>query len=461
MGAQWAGSGRRIRGAHPGSGVRIVRALPVLVVAALAAVAWFGTVATAIADDVVDTPWVGVDERGTEVIELYFVFSSTCPHCQAAIPHVTRLAQERPWLRVWWLQADAGDPRVTEIATMVADEIGEPIRAVPTFMYCGTMVTGWDGPDGVGATLAFELEACRQVRLLGGSTTTSTSADEVVAVPGFGEVRSSSVPLPIFTGIVAGLDAFNPCAFFVLLFLLSLLVHARSRARMLTVGVTFVVVSGVLYFVFMAAWLNLFLVTDNLRWVTIVAGSLAIVLGVLSAKDFFVPGTGPSLAIPESSRPGLFSRMRGLLSIESLAPVLGATVVLAVVANSYELLCTAGLPMVFTRVLTLNDLPSSTYYGYLALYNVIYVVPLLAIVGVFVWTLGSRKLQPAEGRALKLLSGAMMLGLGGTLLLAPQLLEQVGTAVAVIAAALALTIVVVAVDRRLHPIAPRGSTKPG
>ncbi len=431
----------------------------VVAVAAFVPVAWAAT--AAIADDLPDAPWVGVDDDGAEVIELYFVFSSTCPHCQAAIPHVTRIAHDRPWLRVWWLQADAGDPQVVEIASAIAEEIGEPIRAVPTFMYCGTMVTGWDGPDGVGAALASGLDACHGSHLAGAVTTTTLAPDEAVSVPGFGEVRSSSVPLPVFTAIVASLDAFNPCAFFVLLFLLSLLVHARSRARMAAVGVTFVVVSGVLYFVFMAAWLNLFLVTDNLRWVTLIAGALAVVLGALSAKDFFLPGAGPSIGIPESSRPGLFARMRGLLSIESLAPVLGATVLLAAVANSYELLCTAGLPMVFTRVLTLNELPTPTYYGYLAMYNVIYVVPLLAIVGVFVWTLGSRKLQPVEGRALKLLSGAMMLGLGATLLFAPRLLEQVGTAVAVIAASLAITIAVVALDRRWHLRAPGGSVRPG
>lgn len=392
-------------------------------------------------------PWTGVDEDGNEVVELYFVFSSTCPHCQAAIPSVVDLEESNDWLRVWWLQADSGDERVADIATSVAAVIGEPIRAVPTFMYCGTMRTGWDGPDGMGAVLAAELAACREAMIVGGTTTTTVVAEESVEVPGVGEVTASSVPLPIFTALVAGLDAFNPCAFFVLLFLLSLLVHARSRARMAWVGLVFVIVSGVLYFVFMAAWLNLFLVTENLRTVTLIAGGIAIVLGALSAKDYFAPEIGPSVSIPEGAKPGLFARMRSLIAIDRLFPVIVATVTLAVVANSYELLCTAGLPMVFTRVLTLNDLPTPTYYGYLVLYNVIYVIPLLAIVGGFVWTLGSRKLQPSEGRVLKLVSGTMMLGLGTVLLFAPDLLERVGTAVLVVLGAVAVSGLTVALTR--------------
>ena len=95
--------------------------------------------------------------------------------------------------------------------------------------------------------------------------------------------------------------------------------------------------------------------------------------------------------------------------------ILIGTTVLAIAANSYELLCTAGLPLVFTRVLTLNDLSTPTYYGYLVLYNVVYVVPLLLIVAGFVLTLGRRKLQEAEGRFLKLMSGLMMLGLDNIL----------------------------------------------
>ncbi len=418
-----------------------------LVTASILAIPILFSVAPAAATETYDEPWIGTDQDGAEVVELYFVFSSTCPHCQAAIPFVLEFEEANDWVRVWWLQADSGDERVADIATSVASVIGEPIQAVPTFMYCGTMHTGWDGPDGMGAVLESELSACREAMTAGGATTTTVAAEESVEVPGIGEVTASSVPLPVFTALVAGLDAFNPCAFFVLLFLLSLLVHARSRARMAWVGLVFVMVSGVLYFVFMAAWLNLFLVTENLRMVTLIAGGIAVALGALSAKDYFAPEVGPSVSIPEEAKPGLFARMRSLIAIDRLLPVIVATVTLAIVANSYELLCTAGLPMVFTRVLTLNDLPTPTYYGYLALYNVIYVIPLLAIVAGFVWTLGSRKLQPSEGRVLKLVSGTMMLGLGAVLIFAPDLLERVGTAVLVVLGAVAVTVLTVVVTR--------------
>jgi hypothetical protein len=106
--------------------------------------------------------------------------------------------------------------------------------------------------------------------------------------------------------------------------------------------------------------------------------------------------------------------------------------------------------MVYTRVLTLNELSDGGYYAYLVLYNLIYVLPLLVIVLLFVWTLGSRKLQEREGRVLKLVSGLMMTGLGGLLLLAPESLDNLVTALVLLGGALVVAFLVVTVDRRIR-----------
>jgi hypothetical protein len=127
--------------------------------------------------------------------------------------------------------------------------------------------------------------------------------------------------------------------------------------------------------------------------------------------------------------------------------------VLAVVANSYELLCTAGFPMVYTRVLTLRELPGWLYYGYLGLYNLAYVVPLLIIVILFSVTLGSHKLSEFEGRLLKLLSGMMMLVLGLVLLFQPVLLQNLLVVVGLLVAALLGTGLVVLLEKWLR-VAP-------
>jgi hypothetical protein len=217
---------------------------------------------------------------------------------------------------------------------------------------------------------------------------------------------------------------------------------------MLLVGGTFVLISGLVYFVFMAAWLNVFLLIGELRAVTLVAGLVAVSLAAINIKDYFRFRSGPSLSIPESKKPDLYQRMRRLVAARSLVAMLLGTAVLAVVVNSYELLCTAGLPMVYTRILTLREADTFIYYLYLVLYNIVYVVPLLVIVLLFVLRFGSRKLGEREGRLLKLASGMMMLGLGAVMLLAPAALNNAAIAIGLLLAAMALTTAIHLVSRK-------------
>lgn len=427
------------------------RALFLIVIALLGSVllgAATAAAATSTDPDVTELWYPGTTEGAPE-ISFYFVYSETCPHCAAAKPFIDELESRYDWLQLRRISTQAAtDAEINEVVGLAAG-LDREIQGVPTFLFCERMEVGFDSAETTGVAIEERLVRCREAQQAsaGPVPTTEAPEEEDLYVPVLGDIDANAVSLPLFTIAVAGLDAFNPCAFFVLLFLLSLLVHARSRWRMALVGGVFVAISGVMYFAFMAAWLNVFLVTGQLRWVTAVAGAVAVTLALLNLKDYFRPDMAGSVSIPDSAKPGLFARMRTLTTGDALGAVLVGTITLAAVANSYELLCTAGFPLVFTRVLTLNELPTSSYYGYLVLYNIVYVIPLLIIVGAFVWTLGSRKLSENEGRFLKLMSGAMMLGLGLLLLVKPDLLENMLAAVGIMGAALAAALGVSLVGR--------------
>jgi hypothetical protein len=368
---------------------------------------------------------------GTIALDLFW--SESCPHCREALPAAAAMAAERPWIDLRIHEVSAAPANVLLYRRMAA-ELGEEALYVPAFIFCGEMHTGFD-PKATPALLAERLEACRA---RGG---TAAGGEPEVALPWLGRLDTRAWSLPVLTVTLAGLDAFNPCAFFVLLFLLSLMVHAKSRGRMLAVGGLFVAVSGLAYFAFMAAWLNLFVLVGHLPTVTLAAGLVAVLLGAINIRDSFRAGEPAALAIPEAAKPRLFARMRGLIGAPGLAAMLGGTAVLAVAANGYELLCTAGFPMVFTRVLTLRVADPAAQYLYLAFYNLVYVLPLLAIVAAFAFTLGQRRLGEAEGRSLKLLSGLMMLGLGGVLVLAPELVEDPRAALGLAGGALVVALI--------------------
>ncbi len=245
--------------------------------------------------------------------------------------------------------------------------------------------------------------------------------------------------LLIFTVVIAALDSINPCAFFILLSLLSLLLHARSRKKLLVVGVIFALTSGIIYFAYMSAWLNLFLAFKGIKYVNLIAGFIALIIAFINIKEYFIFKKGPSLTIPDEAKPGIFQKMRGLLSLESLPTLIVATVLLAITVNLYELLCTLGFPMVYTKILTNLNLPLWKYYTYLVIYNAIYILPLLAIVLITAITLGRKKLSELEGRLLKLLSGYLMLSLGASLIFIPDALENLTSSIGLILIAIGLT----------------------
>ncbi|MDP3512619.1 MAG: hypothetical protein Q8S20_07700 [Sulfuritalea sp.] len=387
-----------------------------------------------------DDAWIVTGTDGQPQVQLYFFWSLTCPHCTAAHPYIEAIPQARPWVKLHALELTRHPENVRRYEAM-ARGLGEEAASVPAWLFCGEMYVGWGDDETTGAMLRRRLDDCRAraAGVAGAAETTAQPPAASIDLPLIGALDPASLSLPALTLVLAGLDAFNPCAFFVLLFLLSMMAHQKSRTRMLAIGGVFVAVSGLMYFAFMAAWLNVFQLFGHLAWVTLAAGALAVFVGAVNVKDYFWFEQGLTLSIPESRKPDIFRRARDILSAESLPAMIAATAFLAIAANFYELLCTAGFPMVYTRLLTLADLSPASRYGYLAAYNLIYVLPLAAIVAVFAGSLGARKLSEREGRLLKLMSGVMMLELGALLLLAPERVSQVGIAFGLLAAAVGIT----------------------
>ncbi|WP_442509391.1 hypothetical protein SH528x_000960 [Novipirellula sp. SH528] len=251
----------------------------------------------------------------------------------------------------------------------------------------------------------------------------SETSGDAIEVPFWGRLQVDKLGLPLFTLLIGLIDGFNPCAMWILVFLLSVLVNIKDRRKIVIIAGTFVVVSGLAYFAFMAAWLNLFILVGIIRPVQIALGALALFIGGVNVKDFFAFKKGISLSIPERHKPGLYRRVREIVAAKYLTVALSGAVALAVIVNMIELLCTAGLPALYTQILTLQNLPAWGNYLYLGLYILAYMFDDALLVVIVVTTLSHRKLQEREGRWLKLISGLVILLLGLVMLFRPQWLQ--------------------------------------
>jgi glutaredoxin len=355
-----------------------------------------------------------------------------CPHCEKAEEFLKLLAFEQPRLLIV-VRDIHRDPGALERLMDIAEAAGTSL-SVPTFQVRGQTIVGFAGQESTGRLIRNILaspppkrqsppgtaETCEPEAPQPCETDTGTAGPDTFELTFLGRrITLEQVGLPLFTIAMGLLDGFNPCSMWVLILMISLLAPMQDRMRMFAVAGAFIAVEGIAYFIFMAAWLNLFLIIGLSRVSEIVIAGIAMLAGAINLKDFWVYGWGVSLSIPESARPGIYARIRAILQAENLRGAMIGAVVLAVLVQIVEFLCTSGFPALYTRILTMRQLEGLSYYGYLLLYNLAYMLDDAIVLGIGIITLSQRRLQEKEGRWLKLISGIVMVGLGLYLLISP------------------------------------------
>jgi glutaredoxin len=352
-----------------------------------------------------------------------------CPHCEKAETFLHTLQQEQPALSIVILDISKQLDALQRLQLLAKNQGIKTVR-IPAFQIRGQLLIGYSDETSTGQLIRDVLAQTQTVKNNQDSSGSceaeqvnsceaTTPVKPTFAVNFLGHKLSlEDVGLPLFTLAMGLLDGFNPCSMWVLLLVISLLAPMNNRPRMLAIAGTFVAVEGIAYFMFMAAWLNLFLLIGLSRVSEIAIAVIALVAGLLNLKDFWRFGWGVSLSIPNAAKPAIYERIRNILQAKNMTAAIIGAVILAVLVQIVEFMCTSGFPALYTRILTLKQLDTVSYYGYLLLYNVAYMLDDLIILSIGVITLSQHRLQEKEGRWLKFISGLTMVGLGIYLLVA-------------------------------------------
>ena len=344
------------------------------------------------------------------VRELQVFVRDGCPHCQDAEVFLDSLTPEQLGDVRVVVRDVVADPQARQDLERATAAAGVAHPGVPTFVLGESVIIGFDDAQRMGQ---------RVLALIQAEPGAPAAAEPAVNTRWFGPLSASQLGLPLFTLVIGLLDGFNPCATWVLLFLLSLLVRLQDRRRMILISVCFVLASGAVYYAFMAAWLNVFLAFRLTNTLRLGLAALALLIGALNVKDFFAFGQGPSLQIPEAAKPKIYERMRAVINAPSLGLALLSVTALALIVNLVELLCTAGFPAIYTAILTQHDVSTAGRYAYLGLYIAGYIADDALMVTLAIVAIQRYRLTETAGRYLKLLAGSMMLLLGLVLLLRP------------------------------------------
>jgi thiol-disulfide isomerase/thioredoxin len=392
-----------------------------------------------------------------EPVTITLFWGDGCPHCAAEKQFLDGLVARHPDVVVDAYEVWNDEANLQRFVDTAAAH-GVEASGVP-----GTFVAGraWIGfSDAIGAEIEAVVEA-ELDRLASSSPAPSASgqpgpdasvapSSEAIELPVVGRIDPAAGSLVATTALIALVDGFNPCSLWVLSILLAMMLHSGSRRRLLAVGVTFLVVAGAAYGLFM---LGLFAALDWIgysTWVRFAIAAVVAAFGIVAIKDYFWYGRGPSLSIPEDRKPGIVRRSRQLaLSERSLIALVPITALLAAGVSLLELPCTAGFPVMWNGILADRGVAGAAFAGLLLLYLAVYLLDEVVLFGLALATMRVTRMQERHGRALKLVAGSVMIALAAVMLIMPGLLDSVPGALAVFGSALTVAVLVLLVAPRL------------
>jgi thiol-disulfide isomerase/thioredoxin len=437
----------------------------------------------------------------TDQVVVYLFWGEGCPHCAKAKPFLENLSREYPQVEVMDFEvyyvmenrvllaemAAAFDFEARAVPTIFvgerywegfSDQLGQTIETyVVDCLQSGCPDPGRDiipgreveqptpvpevTPSQAAAALeatAIPQEVAETDTATGSAPDTGSSNEEwveasnVIDVPLLGAVNLSGHSLTVATTLIAFVDGFNPCSLWVLSILMALTLHTGSRKKVLVIGLVFITVTAAVYVLFIAGLFTVLTVVSFLGWIQVVVALVALFFALVNIKDYFWYKEGISFTIADDKKPGIYQRARHVLNAsDSLWGMIGATVVMAAGVSLVEFSCTAGFPVLWTNLLTAQNVGAGTFALLLLLYMLIYQIDELAIFMVAVLTLKASRLEEKHGRILKLVGGMLMLTLVVVMIVEPALMNNLSNSLLIFGAAFAGALIVLLVHRQILP----------
>ncbi len=372
----------------------------------------------------------------SSIPSIYFFRGEGCPHCAKEEIFLEKLKKEYPGLQVHDFEVWHNSEN-RRLLQQVGRELGATVRGVPFTVIGDKYIEGYLNEETTGEQIRLYLEQCQQLECrdvvgeilraqtnppsdIGTDNEKKDNIPLVFSVPLLGEIDAKSLSLPLLTIVIGALDGFNPCAMWVLIFLIGLLLGMKNRKRMWILGITFLVASAVVYFVFMAAWLNLLLFLGFVVWIRLAIGLLALVGGGVNLREWWQNKEGTCKVTGSEKRQKIFTRLRQVTTQRSFILALGGVILLAFAVNLVELICSAGLPAVYTQVLALSNLATWQYYAYLLLYIIIFLLDDIIVFTVAMITLQLTGMSTKYSRYSNLIGGIIMIIIGILLIVKPE-----------------------------------------
>lgn len=231
-------------------------------------------------------------------------------------------------------------------------------------------------------------------------------------IPILGKINAKKTSLTLVGIILGFIDGFNPCAMWILLLLINMTIGMKDKRKMITIGLTFILTSGIIYFLSM---LGMSVIID-LTMVNIVRDLIAVVAIILGFYNLYVyiktrKDTGCHV-VDKNKRKGIIKKINEIMSKKSTILAIMGTILLASSVNLVELACSLGFPTIYLELLSLNNIHGIAKIIYLIIYIFFYLIDDLVVFLIAVFTLKSKGISTRYNKFVNLIGGLLMILMG-------------------------------------------------
>ena len=372
-----------------------------------------------------------------EKVNIDFFYSKSCPRCLIEEAFLDILEEKYGQLEIRRFEISQGKNIKTLKAFYKEYEVPEDRWGlVPVTFIEGKYFLGYGGNETTGKQIEDRIaglindENYDEEPVIN-PWTTEVEIRKTIKLPFIGEIALTGLCPFAMAVVLGGLDGFNACAMVALGFLLSALIASGIRKKVVLIGGTFILVSGLVYFLFISTWLNLFLVLEQTKLITFIVSAVIIIFAIFSLKDYShnivckICETNPEkLGFLAQFEQKLFQKMKSLTqSNRSLVWLLLGVSGVAASINLVELACSFGFPLAFTKALADLGISRASQYFYLLIYILFYMLDDFLIFLAAVFTLRISNVSQKYLKTIKLVSGLVLLALGLVMLFKPELLS--------------------------------------
>ena len=372
--------------------------------------------------------------KAEEEINLYLFYSRDCTHCSAERQWLDSIESNYENLKIHKYEVTRNEEN-SELLENVKSRLCSTTKYVPFTVIGEKYFVGWNVDNQTKILDAIENYDYEDKDVVAdainnvpndkncGAHATIDEGSFSFTLPIIGEINAKNVSLPLVAAIIGFIDGFNPCAMWVLIFLISMLMGMKNKKRMWTLGLTFLISSAFVYLLFMLAWLNIAVTLNEILWVRLLIALVALVGAGVNLRSFYKSvrekDSGCEV-VDNNKRKKLMNRIKKFTSEKSFWLAILGVIVLAFSVNIIELACSAGLPLIFTQILAINELSSLAYFIYILVYIIFFLLDDIIVFVIAMVTLEITGISTKYTKYSHLIGGIIMLIVGLLMIFKPD-----------------------------------------